>query len=573
MVARAEGVGRQLEDVVESDSSTRVAVFWDFENLAIGQHDFVHGKDAWRDQKNKWARRAQIDHARLDVTAVLLHALSLGSVAVNRAYGDWSRPEFNYYATTFADHEISMVQQFSSDAGKNGADIRIALDIAETMQRRADITDILVCSGDSDFYPLLQLCIRMGRQIHGVGVEKSTSQLWRKACKFVSYQVLADRNEQDLLSAPERYPSSVYAIGRLKEALELLPRGRWVEVDQLRSLVRTADWGLDLSRTTEGSVREIVRVAANAGVVEVEEIPSGSTRIRLILAPLPMDAPMTVIRSEDVEGTAGTAQFDVRRRTQGSVAVYWDLEDLVSAEYDRVHGPGSWASDRIDVARFYKAHAIKVGDARIDVSRVLDALNSIGTISINRVYADWTRPLYGDYRRTLNSCPATDFVQIGSRSRNIKSHLLSMCVLDDLEKDLLITDVVVCAGTAGFDGVDELCVRAGIRLHAIGVPAPSNAAWRGSMHFEVYSELVPSRPTAPLPPWAELLSKCLSKHGGARVGVGSLKNEMCAIDSAFDNKAFGFNTFWVFLRAAEEMSLVLLEDEGAASKWARPVPS
>jgi hypothetical protein len=70
---------------------------------------------------------------------------------------------------------------------KNGADIRLSVDVVEDMFRLPDITHVVIVAGDSDFIPLAQRCKRLGRYVIGIGVSGATSPQLAAACNEFKY--------------------------------------------------------------------------------------------------------------------------------------------------------------------------------------------------------------------------------------------------------------------------------------------------------------------------------------------------------------------------------------------------
>jgi hypothetical protein len=87
---------------------------------------------------------------------------------------------------------VDLVQLFPAAAyGKNGADIRLAVDAVEDMFRLPDLTHVVIVAGDSDYIPLAQRCKRLGRYVVGIGVAGSSSRALAAACdEFVVYDAL-----------------------------------------------------------------------------------------------------------------------------------------------------------------------------------------------------------------------------------------------------------------------------------------------------------------------------------------------------------------------------------------------
>ncbi len=148
----------------------RIALFLDFENLALGARD--------RGEK-------------LDM-AVVMDALSeRGRVISRLAYADWN---------LFADHrqglvsqriEMIEIPQRTGMVRKNAADIKLAVDALELALERDYITTFVIASGDSDFTPLVLKLRELNKRVIGVGVEGSTSELLPGACdEFLFYERL-----------------------------------------------------------------------------------------------------------------------------------------------------------------------------------------------------------------------------------------------------------------------------------------------------------------------------------------------------------------------------------------------
>ena len=66
------------------DSSARVGVYIDFDNIVISRYDQVHGDGAWRKDNARDAGKevtARLVAARVDVSALLDYASSFGTLA------------------------------------------------------------------------------------------------------------------------------------------------------------------------------------------------------------------------------------------------------------------------------------------------------------------------------------------------------------------------------------------------------------------------------------------------------------------------------------------------------------
>src|SRR6201998_204665 len=159
-----------------SADETNLALFCDFENIALGVRD---------------ARYAQFD-----ITKVLERLLLKGNIVVKKAYCDWERyKEFkaDMHQASFELIEIPHVRQ----SGKNSADIRMVVDALDLCYTKSHVDTFVVISGDSDFSPLVSKLRENNKVVIGVGVKKSTSDLLTANCDdFLSYDNLVREQEQ-----------------------------------------------------------------------------------------------------------------------------------------------------------------------------------------------------------------------------------------------------------------------------------------------------------------------------------------------------------------------------------------
>ena len=183
-------------------SRERVGVYLDFDNSVISHYNQMHGKNQFAKDKarnhvssNPKADAevtARIHQAMIDVGAVLGYASSFGSVVVSRAYADWSAAVNARYQRQLTDRAVDLTQLFPTVSSlKNGADIRLAIDVVEDVLRLTDLTHVVIVAGDSDYVPLAQRCRRLGRYVIGIGVSGSTSSTLAAACdEFADYDSL-----------------------------------------------------------------------------------------------------------------------------------------------------------------------------------------------------------------------------------------------------------------------------------------------------------------------------------------------------------------------------------------------
>lgn len=173
-------------------TATRVAVYLDFDNIVISRYDQVNGRNSFQRDKAKGLQPDPLARATVDVGAVLDFASSFGTLVLTRAYADWSADVNAGYRQQLVGRAVDLVQLFPAAAyGKNGADIRLAVDAVEDMFRLPDLTHVVIVAGDSDYIPLAQRCKRLGRYVVGIGVAGSSSRALAAACdEFVVYDAL-----------------------------------------------------------------------------------------------------------------------------------------------------------------------------------------------------------------------------------------------------------------------------------------------------------------------------------------------------------------------------------------------
>ncbi len=175
---------------------SRVAVYFDFDNIVISRYEQVNGRNSYHRDRSRDTGTAdfaeKLTRATVDVGAIVDFASSFGTLVLTRAYADWSADVNANYRGQLVGRAVDLVQLFPAAAyGKNGADIRLAVDAVEDMFRLPDLTHVVIVGGDSDYIALAQRCKRLGRYVVGIGVAGSSSRSLAAACdEFVTYDAL-----------------------------------------------------------------------------------------------------------------------------------------------------------------------------------------------------------------------------------------------------------------------------------------------------------------------------------------------------------------------------------------------
>jgi uncharacterized protein (TIGR00288 family) len=161
-----------------------MALFCDFENVALG------------------VREAK--YAQFDIGKVLERLLLKGTIVVKKAYCDWDRyKDFKapMHAAAFELIEIPHLRQ----SGKNSADIRMVVDALDLCYTKSHVDTFVIISGDSDFSPLVSKLRENAKNVIGVGVKNSSSDLLIANCdEFIFYDDLVREDEVKRRAARKR---------------------------------------------------------------------------------------------------------------------------------------------------------------------------------------------------------------------------------------------------------------------------------------------------------------------------------------------------------------------------------
>ena len=194
------------ESVIAGDAP-RVAVYLDFDNIVISRYDQVHGRNSFQKDKARGLEDDKLTKATVDVGAIIDFASSFGTLVLTRAYADWSADLNAKYQGQLVGRAVDLVQLFPAAAyGKNGADIRLAVDAVEDMFRLPDLTHVVIVGGDSDYIALAQRCKRLGRYVVGIGVAGRQQPVAGRRLRRVRHLRRAARHPHRRACARRRRP-------------------------------------------------------------------------------------------------------------------------------------------------------------------------------------------------------------------------------------------------------------------------------------------------------------------------------------------------------------------------------
>ncbi|MFW6162642.1 MAG: NYN domain-containing protein, partial [Planctomycetota bacterium] len=192
-----------------------IAVFIDYENLAIGVRDMKQGS------------------GRFKIDLALRRLLEKGRIVFKRAYCDWK-----HYRDAVGElhrHGIEMVDiPGSKVSGKNSADIHMVADAMDLCYSKDHIDTFALISGDSDFSPLAAKLKENNKRVIGCGVKSSTSDLLMENCdEFIIYDDLVRASQK-----PRRRSKTAKKGSKKQEAFD-----RVLEIAGSLTLDHDVVWG------------------------------------------------------------------------------------------------------------------------------------------------------------------------------------------------------------------------------------------------------------------------------------------------------------------------------------------
>lgn len=216
---------------------TNIAIFCDFENVALGVSESKYSK--------------------FDIGAVLDRLLLKGSIVVKKAYCDWERYKSHKGAMHEAAFEMIEIPHVRM-SGKNSADIRLVVDALDFCHTKPHVDTFVIISGDSDFSPLVSKLRENAKTVIGVGVKNSTSDLLIANCdEFIFYDDLVRQKPARKHAEPKRKtakPAPAPGPKREGEVRDAEPRGGENRIDEALDLILETIEALLAERGEEGKI-------------------------------------------------------------------------------------------------------------------------------------------------------------------------------------------------------------------------------------------------------------------------------------------------------------------------------
>jgi uncharacterized protein (TIGR00288 family) len=237
-----------------------LAVFIDFENLALGLNQ---------------------GGGKFDIKRVLDRLVEKGDIVAKRAYADWTR--FTSYSSALHEAAIELIAvPRRSMTGKNSADMRLCVDALDLCYSKSHITTFVILSGDSDFSPLVSKLKENGKQVIGLGMRDSTSELLRDNChEFIYYEDLkkADAQATAALTGADEKEKEVFSL--LLESLEALRRENrdtlWSSL--IKETMKRKQPSFNEGSFGYKSFGRLLEDAARRGLIELQRDPAKRTFI------------------------------------------------------------------------------------------------------------------------------------------------------------------------------------------------------------------------------------------------------------------------------------------------------
>ena len=247
-----------------------IAVFVDFENLAIGVSDM----------------KPKVSEFRVDV--VLKRLLEKGRIVFKRAYSDWST--YQSAVRDFHSRGIELVDiPRKKTSGKNSADIRMVVDAMDLCYSKTHIDTFALLSGDSDFSPLVSKLKENRKRVIGCGVRTSTSDLLISGCdEFIFYDdlVAAARRSEETRRPGKRTSDNQNQDKAMDQLIDIVQS---LEADYdplwgsiIKQTLRRVNPGFNEAHFGYNNFWALIKDAQTRGLLEVEFDESrGNCKVRL----------------------------------------------------------------------------------------------------------------------------------------------------------------------------------------------------------------------------------------------------------------------------------------------------
>jgi len=211
-------------------SSHSIGLFIDFENLIYGLVD-------------KYGEQGAYETFKIHLLSEF--AAKYGEVCCSFAYADWRIKAVNQWQIDLYSRGVELVHVLGR-GGKNAVDIRMAIDLVESIYTQPHLDTYIVVSGDRDFLPVINALKRCGKRVIALSTSRAMSKEMKRVCDETatyesllheeSYVAISPRRDPhdllgEVLSIARSFEGGILTGAQLKQLLVHSHNGRFAERD------------------------------------------------------------------------------------------------------------------------------------------------------------------------------------------------------------------------------------------------------------------------------------------------------------------------------------------------------
>lgn len=232
------------------------------------------------------------------MSLIIQEALEYGRLVLSRAYAPWTNPELSIDAENLYRQGIDLIY---TPAGKNSADVRMAVDAVDLTQRMRNLGTIIFVTGDGDLIHPLNYLRQAGARVVVIGVDAAMSRMLSSAADAVLIyerdldpsvrkravrQGPADRKQPPGTTQPREKSIPAHAFEPLKVVLQqrgdgepMLYQeiGHWLGMDH--NMKPRATFGVPFSVFMESAQQAGVVTLTTSGGNSFASLPSTSSDV------------------------------------------------------------------------------------------------------------------------------------------------------------------------------------------------------------------------------------------------------------------------------------------------------
>ena len=176
--------------------------------------------------EKRFALLIDCDNIAPDYIDTILDELSKeGFATIRRGYGDWTTQTMSSWKKVLITSSITPHQQFANTKKKNATDSAMIIDAMDILYREP-VDGFCLCSSDSDFTRLAQRLRESGKEVIGMGEEK-TPEAFVQACTYFRFLDVIKASEKkketpkatDQQKSEEKVDSAITPEAEIKEKI------------------------------------------------------------------------------------------------------------------------------------------------------------------------------------------------------------------------------------------------------------------------------------------------------------------------------------------------------------------